>query len=105
MAGSSSGQLGPLTARADKVLAKPRPIPGVLAVNGKPTPFHVFLPGAGSEPSLITDLDGFVGVTEVMGKGTDQDGNTLLWDADVRFMKGLYRGVDNEVHRGTFGFV
>jgi hypothetical protein len=59
----------------------------------------------GGEPSTITDFNGFVGVAHVQGTGTDGQGHTLLWDADLRFMQGDYRGVDGRLHSGTFGFV
>jgi hypothetical protein len=62
-------------------------------------------PGLGGEPSSITDFDGLVGVAHVQGTGTDGQGNSLLWDADLRFMQGEYRGVDGRLHTGTFAFV
>jgi hypothetical protein len=41
------------------------------------------------------------------GTGTNPDGSTetLLYDTDVRFMKGVYVGQDGAVHKGTFGFI
>jgi hypothetical protein len=59
----------------------------------------------GGEPSTITDFNGLVGVAHVQGTGTDGHGHTLLWDADLRFMQGDYRGVDGRLHRGTFAFL
>jgi hypothetical protein len=56
----------------------------------------------GGEATSITDFNGFVGVARVQGTGTDGDGNTLLWDADVRFMDGTYRGADGGLHQGAF---
>jgi hypothetical protein len=50
-----------------------------------------------------------VGVAQVQGTGTgtNADGSTetLLYDTDMRFMRGVYVAVDGKVHRGTFGFV
>jgi hypothetical protein len=92
----------------------PLPIPGGLIPNpfGGPDVHQEFpgsadstMPGLGGEPSTITDFDGFVGVAHVQGTGADGQGHTLLWDADLRFMQGLYRGVDGHFHRGTFAFV
>ena len=87
--------------------ATPRPIPGGFAVDG--ITFHVFGFGPGQEPSTITDFNGFVGVCDVQGTGTatNPDGTTetLLFDTDMRFMDGVYMGVDGRVHHGTFGFV
>jgi hypothetical protein len=62
-------------------------------------------PPVGNEPSSITDFNGFVGVAHFEGTGTDGQGHPLLWDADVRFMQGNYRGVDGRVHHGTFAFI
>jgi hypothetical protein len=95
--------------------AAPLPIPGgVLIPNpfGGPDVHHRF-PGPadatsgpnGGEPSTITDFDGFVGVAHVQGTGTDGQGNSLLWDADLRFMQGDYRAVDGRLHHGTFAFI
>jgi hypothetical protein len=100
--------LAPGTALAAKPTdAAPRPIPGGLELNG--VTFHVIGFGPGQEPSTITDFNGFAGVCDVQGTGTatNPDGSTetLLFDTDLRFMKGVYIGVDGAVHKGTFGFV
>jgi hypothetical protein len=85
----------------------PRPTTAVLTVAG--IDFHITSFGPGMDPSSITDFNGFVGVADVRGKGTarHRDGRveTLLFDTDMRFMKGTYVGQDGNVHRGTFGFV
>jgi hypothetical protein len=101
----------------------PLPIPGVLfpaAPGGNPfggPAVHFGLPGPadntvptlprviGGEPSTITDFNGFVGVAHVEGTGTDNHGNTLFWDVDLRFMDGVFRGDDGRVHQGTFAEV
>jgi hypothetical protein len=45
----------------------------------------------------------------VQGTGTvrNPDGSveTLLFDTDMRFMRGTYVGLDGAVHQATFGFV
>jgi hypothetical protein len=88
----------------------PNPIPGGIQPLGPGTELiHFFLPGPDSEPSTITDFDGFVGVAHVTGNGTRTDastGNTsrLFFDADMRFMQGQYIGIDGEQHEGTFCF-
>ena len=50
-----------------------------------------------------------MGVAQVQGTGTqtNPDGSTetLLYDTDMRFMKGVYLGKDGRIHKGTFGFV
>jgi hypothetical protein len=63
------------------------------------------VPGTGGEPSAITDFNGFVGVVRVDGTGTDGAGNSLLWEVDLRFIHGVYRGVDGDLHTGTFALV
>jgi hypothetical protein len=67
--------------------------------------FHISFFGDGIDPSTITDFNGFVGVAEVQGTGKDNAGNSLIYDTDMRFMSGVYVGVDGAVHKGTFGFV
>ena len=48
-------------------------------------------------------------LADVQGTGTarNPDGSveTLLFDTDMRFMKGTYVGLDGAVHHATFGFV
>jgi hypothetical protein len=84
----------------------PNPIPGGLMAFGNL--FHVVLPASGKEPSTITDFNGIVGGAHVGGTGTGVDSSgsqRLIFDADCRFMDGVYVGVDGKVHRGAIGFV
>jgi hypothetical protein len=94
-----------------------RPIPeNFTNPDGGPV-IHFNLPGPadapprnGNEPSTITDFDGFIGVAHVQGTGTGTNTDTgkttpLLFDADVRFMQGLYRRVDGGFGQAAFGFV
>jgi hypothetical protein len=85
----------------------PKPTPNTTTVGG--VPFHFVSFGSDVDPTSITDFNGFVGVADVRGTGvaTNPDGSTetLLFDTDMRFMKGRYVGTDGAVHRGTFGFV
>ena len=101
----------PIVARAgdggdDGSTVAPRPIPQTVAPGA---PFHVVLPGPGSEPSSITDFQGTIGVAALGGTGVGIDAKgkreNLLHDVDVRFMKGKYVGVDNRRHEATFVFV
>src|SRR5262249_52946522 len=93
--------------------AGPLPIPGGLpgfnpaAFFGPPN-----LPGPadapppfGNEPISITNFNGFVGVAHVEGAGHDGQNHTLLWDVDLRFISGQYRGTDGLVHHGTFAVI
>jgi hypothetical protein len=70
-----------------------------------PGPVDSTVPGVGGDPSTITDFNGFIGVAQVTSTGTDNSGNALLWRTDVRFMTGVYRGVDGNLHQGTFAEV
>jgi hypothetical protein len=61
-----------------------------------------------SDPSQITDFDGFVGLTHIRGggTGTDSSGTTqLAYQADMGFGQGKFIGTDGFEHRGTFAFV
>lgn len=57
------------------------------------------------DPSQITDFNGFLGVANVDGTGTDGTGNTLLFDVDMRFMKGAYVAMDGNTYHATFSFI
>jgi hypothetical protein len=111
--GRSAGAVGAVAglglvgaAPAFAAVSDPKPIPGGVQPGGPGTPvFHLFLPGAGNEPSTITDFNGFVGITEIAGTGEDGDGAPLDFDVDLRFMKGLYAGEDGKLRHGAFAFV
>lgn len=87
--------------------ATPKPTSNTVTLNG--VTFQLTFFGPGIDPSSIGDFNGFVGVADVQGTGTatNPDGSTetLLFDTDMRFMSGVYVGVDGAVHKGTFGFV
>jgi hypothetical protein len=104
-----SGLLWPAAGSAAPGLALPAPKPTTATTTVNGVAFHFDFFGPGVDPSSITDFNGFVGVADVRGKGTatNPDGSTetLLFDTDMRFMKGVYVGVDGAVHHGTFGFV
>jgi hypothetical protein len=94
-----------------------KPIPGGV-VPFKPfgVPVHhnplnpaVSLPDI-SDPSQITDFDGFVGLTHIRGGGTGTDTTTgdttsLAYQADMGFGQGKFIGIDGSQHHGTFTFV
>ena len=102
-----SGLLSPAAALAWSSQPAPKPTTAVTTVGG--VSFHFTAFGPGMDPSSITDFKGLVGVADVRGTGTatKPDGKVekLLFDTDMRFMKGVYVGQDGAVHRGTFGFV
>jgi hypothetical protein len=94
-----------------------KPIPGGV-VPFKPfgVPVHhnplnpaVALPDI-SDPSEVTDFDGFVGLTHIRGGGTGTDTSTgattpLAYQADMGFGQGKFIGIDGRLHMGTFAFV
>ncbi|HEU5327428.1 MAG: hypothetical protein ACTHMJ_05740 [Thermomicrobiales bacterium] len=92
----------------------PKPIPGGVS------PFGIFIhhfppvpvlgPTPINEPSQITDFNGFVGITRVLGTGTGINTQTgartrLNFQVDNGFMDGVYVGEDGKQHNGTFAFV
>jgi hypothetical protein len=87
----------------------PRPIPGGLDANFAPVPsdpfVHVLPPGIGFEMSTVTDFNGVVGAAEIRGTAHGSDGSAWDFDADMRFMRGVYRALDGGFREGAFGFV
>jgi hypothetical protein len=88
----------------------PRPIPGGLSLSTfefvpSGADFHFLPPGIGFEMSTITDFKGIVGGSETRGTATGSDGTIYSFDADMRFMQGLYVGLDGRPHYGSFGFI
>jgi hypothetical protein len=111
-----SGLWRPGVARAGGS-SQPVPIPGgsPFFVNNFHEHFHVFGPAsidpADAEPATITDFNGFVGLAYI--SGTVKQKNTATGevltlpfvDSDMRFMKGVFRSTDGEIHRGAFALV
>ena len=96
--------------------AAPLPIPvGSPSLFG----FHVWAPGPPSlggdsidaEPITITDFKGSVGLAYINGmvtrrrRSTGEREQLPFLSADMRFMKGVYRGSDGRVRRGTFALI
>jgi hypothetical protein len=107
-----AGVWRPRLARADQS-PEPVPIPG-----GTPVltgGFHLFVPGGidpvDAEPATITDFNGFVGLAYI--SGTVAQTNTATGEVrrlpfvnnDMRFMKGVFRGTDGQIHQGAFALV
>lgn len=96
--------------------ANPRPIAGGgFEIEGEVLHVYDYLPG--NEPSTIGDFRGLVAINHLQGEGTvtsggggggistpTATGDRLVYDADMRIMKGLYIGEDGQEHEGTFGF-
>ena len=53
----------------------------------------------------MTDFVGVVGGSETRGTAHGSDGSTHVFDCDMRFMQGLYVGLDGRQHIGSFGFI
>jgi hypothetical protein len=108
-------RIPPVFADNDKVATVlPLPIPGGTPIafpDGFSTLVHHFPSTANndslpiSEPSEITDFNGFVGLDQTVGSGVDNSGNTLSYKVDNGFMSGVYRGEDGRMHHGTFAFL
>jgi hypothetical protein len=108
VAGAAAGAaLLPSSVLARGMNAAPKPTTNTVTLNG--VTFDVTFFGPSVDPASIWDFNGVVGVADVQGTGkaTNPDGSheTLLFDTDVRFMRGTYVGMDGHVHKGTFGFV
>ena len=101
------GLLAPQLARAAD--SAPRPIPGGLDGTFTPVPsdpfVHVLPPAVGFEMSTITDFNGVVAATEIQGTAHGSDGSSYTFDADMRFMRGVYVSMDGRHRQGAFGFV
>jgi hypothetical protein len=81
-----------------------RPIPGGLDLGGGNI-IHVFFPHYGQEVSTITDFNGFIAAADIQGTGKGSDAKTYYFDADMRFMDGVYVATDTKQYNRTFGFV
>ncbi len=95
----------------------PKPIEGGgFEIEGELLHVYDYLPG--NEPSTIGDFRGLVAINHLQGEGTvtrggpasglskpTTTGDRLVYDADMRIMKGLYVGEDGQEHEGTFGFI
>src|SRR5258707_13163998 len=91
----------------------PVPIPGGTPALGGA--YHVFGPAAfdpsDAEPPTINNLAASVGLAYVSGMGPQTNtktGEELCFpfvDSYMRFMQGVFRGTDGNVHPGTFAFV
>lgn len=107
-------------------MSAPKPIPFLVGPTGAPAPFdfiHWTLPGPegavtpinqlpafggvadpiDSDPSVMTDFDGFTAYSVVVGEAESSEG-PLDVELDIRVFDGKYIGEDGKQHRGTFGF-
>src|SRR6266478_9776661 len=106
----AAGLAIPSMLRASVEHPLPNPIPGGLDLLGNGHIFHVYLPGTSPELATITDFNGVLGATDVLGSWTAEGftpppNTPLIFDADMRFMSGEYIGRDGRHHQGNFAFV
>lgn len=116
----SSGLALPVSARAAAQASTtgpddgPQHLPGGFAnptlPSGCPSEIvHFFGPGPQNENSAIWDFNGFIGVATGLVNGTGNTGGTSQSftgvHVDMRFMSGLYGGLDGNLHRGSFVFI
>jgi len=89
--------------------APPAPIPGGFDTSFNIVPegafIHVLAPSVGSEMSSITDFNGVIGASETQGSAVGTDGSTYDFDCDMRFMRGVYVGLDGRNHNASFAFI
>ena len=90
----------------------PNPIPETIApLNPFAIKIHHLPPVPGTplpdinEPSQITDFNGFVGLTRIVGIGSGTGHPQLNFQADMGFNQGEFVGTDGRRHHGTFAFV
>jgi hypothetical protein len=87
----------------------PAPIPGGFDASFNIVPegalIHVLPPSVGFEMSSITDFNGVIGASETQGSAQGSDGSTYAFDCDMRFMRGVYVGLDGRKHNSSFGFI
>ena len=103
------------TVQAQSNGAMPKPLPG-----GTRTPWGVFIHhyppkprgdlAVMDDPSQITDLDGWICDSRILGTGTGTDLKTgtatrYPFAADMGVMKGTYVGEDGKRRSGVFGFI
>ena len=94
--------------------ADPKPIPGGFDESfnfATHDPFfHALPPGVATdsngitvgEGSTITDFNGVIAAADVQGTANN---GAYFFDCDMRFMDGVFVGLDNERHRGSIGFI
>jgi hypothetical protein len=89
--------------------SQPRPIPGGVDATFTPVTkdpvWHFSYPAFGFEAITITDFHGVMGAGETQGYVRGSDGKTYTFDADMRFMRGTYVGLDGRSREGAFGFI
>ena len=109
--GLISGLSLPKLALAQAGSGEPKPIPGGVSPFGILV-HHFPLPAPSTplsqltEPSEITDFNGFIGGVSIRGGGTGTGfSQTLAFRTDMGFMQGEFVGEDGGHHNATFVFI
>lgn len=102
--------------RAEAASIDPVPIPGGSPALGGA--YHIFGPTPDgsldpidAEPATITDFNGVAALAYINGNVTRTNTKTgevrelPMMLSDMRLMRGLYRGVDGNLHQGAFALV
>lgn len=90
--------------------ASPTPIPGGVSPFGVLIHhFPIAAPGTPlasiTDPSQITDFNGFVGLNRIRGVGAGTGLASPTFQADMGFMVGEYVAVDGKHYNTSFGFI
>jgi hypothetical protein len=94
----------------------PVPIPGGTPALGGAFHFYGPTPDGSldpinAEPGTITNVNGVVGLAYIDGTvtrtriSTGEQEELPFIGSDMRFIQGVYRGVDGKPRQGTFGFI
>src|SRR5215471_19201042 len=90
--------------------ATPKPIPGGTSPFMVPVHHFAVTPNTTpianiTEPSEITDFNGFVALNQIRGVGSGTGFPVLNFKTDVGFMVGEYVAVDGRHYNATFAFI
>ena len=90
--------------------ATPNPIPGGTSPNGVFIHHFAVTPNTSpianiTEPSQITDFNGFVALNQIRGFGSGTGFPVLAFKTDVGFMVGEYVAIDGCHYNGTFASI
>jgi hypothetical protein len=87
----------------------PKPIPGGFSAAFVPVPsdpfIHVLPPFLPFEMSTIGDFEGTIGAADIQGTAHGSDGTAYTFDADMRFMRGVYVDAAGKLQHGSFAFI
>ena len=108
--GLAMGLSKPLAAQNPHLDATPKPIPGGVSPFGVQIHHFPVTPTSTpianmTEPSQITDFNGFVALNRIHGFGSGIGFPSLAFQTDMGLMVGEYVAIDGRHYNGTFGFI